>query len=259
MKKGFTLAEVLITLGIIGVVAAMTIPTLIQNTNSVKFASQFKKSISTLSQAALMAQAQYDIDYSLVTLKSSASPGQKGTAGQEGYQAGRGCGAHTVAGGDQSICGIFNNTLAGQTYYGAYGTDAVKAANGSTAYEIVDNGNNTLTPDGMYVYSLADGSYVGFNPNAVGCGLGAGNVLNAQALEAAPLKDCLGFIDVNGPTPPNKVVTCNTAGDTKLDPSASCDVARTGAAMGDVFPIVFHDGTVEPASNAAKMVLSRGK
>ena len=34
MKKGFTLAEVLITLGIIGVVAAMTIPTLIQNYNT---------------------------------------------------------------------------------------------------------------------------------------------------------------------------------------------------------------------------------
>ena len=31
MKKAFTLAEVLITLAIIGVVAAMTIPTLIQN------------------------------------------------------------------------------------------------------------------------------------------------------------------------------------------------------------------------------------
>lgn len=31
MKKGFTLAEVLITLGIIGVVAAMTMPSLIQN------------------------------------------------------------------------------------------------------------------------------------------------------------------------------------------------------------------------------------
>lgn len=30
MKNGFTLAEVLITLGIIGVVAAMTLPVLIQ-------------------------------------------------------------------------------------------------------------------------------------------------------------------------------------------------------------------------------------
>src|SRR5574344_1287216 len=32
-KKGFTLAEVLITLGVIGVVAAITIPTLMNNTN----------------------------------------------------------------------------------------------------------------------------------------------------------------------------------------------------------------------------------
>ena len=30
-QKGFTLAEVLITLGIIGIVAAMTIPNLIEN------------------------------------------------------------------------------------------------------------------------------------------------------------------------------------------------------------------------------------
>ena len=55
MKKcGFTLAEVLITLGIIGVVAAMTIPNLIANTNGAKFKSQFKKTLSTLNQAGLM-------------------------------------------------------------------------------------------------------------------------------------------------------------------------------------------------------------
>ena len=35
MKYGFTLAEVLITLGIIGVVAAMTIPTLIRGSSDV--------------------------------------------------------------------------------------------------------------------------------------------------------------------------------------------------------------------------------
>lgn len=34
---GFSLTEVLITIGIIGVVAALTIPTLIQNSNSKKF------------------------------------------------------------------------------------------------------------------------------------------------------------------------------------------------------------------------------
>ena len=49
-RFGFTLAEVLITLGIIGVVAAMTIPTLISNTNGAKFRSQFKKTLSTLNQ-----------------------------------------------------------------------------------------------------------------------------------------------------------------------------------------------------------------
>jgi prepilin-type N-terminal cleavage/methylation domain-containing protein len=48
--KAFTLAEVLITLGIIGVVAAMTLPTLIQNHKNRELQTQFKKSYSTLSQ-----------------------------------------------------------------------------------------------------------------------------------------------------------------------------------------------------------------
>ncbi len=41
----FTLAEVLITLGIIGVVAAMTIPSLIQNYQEKVLANQFKKKL----------------------------------------------------------------------------------------------------------------------------------------------------------------------------------------------------------------------
>ena len=35
MKQGFTLAEALITLGVVGIVAAMTVPVLISNTNGV--------------------------------------------------------------------------------------------------------------------------------------------------------------------------------------------------------------------------------
>ncbi len=52
MKKlGFTLAEVLITLVIIGVIAAMTVPSLMNNTNAQEFRSAFKKAISGANQA----------------------------------------------------------------------------------------------------------------------------------------------------------------------------------------------------------------
>ncbi len=56
-KNGFTLAEVLITLGIIGVVAAMTIPTLIANTRAAQLKSRYFKSYSTITQALKLMQA----------------------------------------------------------------------------------------------------------------------------------------------------------------------------------------------------------
>ena len=62
-QKAFTLAEVLITLGIIGVVAAMTIPTLIANTRAQQYRARLKKTISTISQSAKMSQAQYGFDF----------------------------------------------------------------------------------------------------------------------------------------------------------------------------------------------------
>jgi len=56
-KQGFTLAEVLITLGIIGVVAAMTLPTLIQKHQKRVLEKQFIKAYSLISQAAKKAEA----------------------------------------------------------------------------------------------------------------------------------------------------------------------------------------------------------
>ena len=58
MKKlGFTLAEVLITLVIIGVIAAMTVPTLMNNTQGQENKTAFKKAISSLNQALTMQYA----------------------------------------------------------------------------------------------------------------------------------------------------------------------------------------------------------
>ncbi len=58
-RAAFTLAEVLITLGIIGVVAAMTLPALITNYKEKQTVSQLKKVYSTLSQAWLMMENEY--------------------------------------------------------------------------------------------------------------------------------------------------------------------------------------------------------
>lgn len=51
MSKAFTLAEVLITLGIIGVVAAMTLPALINKTHGAQYRTALQKSYSILQQA----------------------------------------------------------------------------------------------------------------------------------------------------------------------------------------------------------------
>ena len=54
MKKfAFTLSEVLITLVIIGVVAAMTIPAFLNNSNQQEYKSAIKKAISAANQALM--------------------------------------------------------------------------------------------------------------------------------------------------------------------------------------------------------------
>ena len=61
-KHGFTLAEVLITLGIIGVVAAMTLPTLIQKHQKKTWVEQLKKSVTTIENGFKMALAEDGVD-----------------------------------------------------------------------------------------------------------------------------------------------------------------------------------------------------
>ena len=267
-RFGFTLAEVLITLGIIGVVAAMTIPTLIANTNGAKFRSQFKKSISTLNQAALMAQAQYDFDYAGTT---ESCPGTQAA----------GAAQHPES--VMTFCSVLNGTLTGQTYVGPANTIQRNNNGSSIAYSWVKS--VTLgAPSDYYAYTMADGSIVGFKKGAYGCELPIGSQLTGDLIKTAGnhpvstttgsgadavttltggLGTCLGFIDVNGATLPNKEVTCtddkkNTAAEL-VKVETPCTVKNDAKHMTDVFPIVFHDATVEPASNAAKYVLTTSK
>ena len=71
-KHGFTLAEVLVTLGIIGVVAALTTPALIQNVGNAKVGPKLQKAKATFETAAEMMLTDQNAN-SLFGISSDAS------------------------------------------------------------------------------------------------------------------------------------------------------------------------------------------
>lgn len=61
-KNAFTLAEVLITLGIIGIVAAMTLPAVVNKFQQKTLEAAFKKSVALVSQSLLRAKSEAGLD-----------------------------------------------------------------------------------------------------------------------------------------------------------------------------------------------------
>ena len=72
-KNGFTLAEVLITLAIIGVVATLTLPSLMSNTQEQQAVTAFRKAMNTLNEAAQMNAAVDGFDYG--DINAGTTPG----------------------------------------------------------------------------------------------------------------------------------------------------------------------------------------
>ena len=77
------MAEVLITLGIIGVVAAMTIPTLMNKIQNRMFVAQLKKEYSTLQQGFRMMLAQEGVE----SLSHTECGNEWGFLGSVGFSA----------------------------------------------------------------------------------------------------------------------------------------------------------------------------
>ncbi len=246
IRKAFTLAEVLITLGIIGVVAAMTIPTLITNTRSSQYRSKFKKTISTLSQAARMSQAQYGFDYAGINAICSKDGGKEHPENV------------------MSVCSILNGTLSGYTYY-ANATDIKMNKNGKITNYTITPGYFINTDPGarnlnqLQAYVLNDGTIVAISKlmgNALGkCSLSIGKVI--EDTTSGEVQHCIGFIDVNGISLPNKEVSCSSGSNSLAQ--RDCIVKNDAEHMTDIYPIRFHDGIVEPASAAARYILKSAK
>ena len=244
-KCAFTLAEVLITLGIIGVVAAMTIPTLVSKTTANRYRAQYKKTVATLSQAARLSQSQYDFDFA----------GLEGTCINP---------ANDNPENVMTICAILNGTLTGASFH--YIKDlnmknGLKYGNNISAHiksgSFLSRGSYMI--NGGYAYILSDGSLVAINYKAgqFPCTLDlAKSVLDTNPTGQG-LSECFGFIDVNGVEGPNKEVSCSS-GDDSLEKD-TCIVKNDIKYVTDIYPIRFHDGVVEAGSAAARYVLKTTK
>ncbi len=173
-RFGFTLAEVLITLGIIGVVAAMTMPTLMNSTQGAQYKAAYKKALSAISQAVTLnvaldewsfADMTTDETYSLETMLKSRM--------------------NVV----RTETGTFNDPKNAK-YEAKIGL--ANHGQGVTAAEDTAGNVTLFFNDGiMFTYAPND---------ATGC---------TQA-EGATGKVCTGFIDVNGIKAPNRFVQCDT-------------------------------------------------
>ena len=232
----------LITLGVIGIVAAMTIPTLIANMTGARYRSQFKKAVSTLSQAARLNKANYGWDFADVNTGCYGSDFQKETS------------ENTM-----SICAILNSNLSSKQ-----GFILERDLKDMVGYK--QNGTSVgVTLGGVQytVYSLADGTLIGVRSISFskGCtlpiGARLGELLKNPANGGyASMHSCTGFIDVNGLSLPNEETKCST-GTTSKDVDVDCIVKTKD--IKDIFPVVFHDSIVEGATNAARYVLQTTK
>ncbi len=232
----FTLAEVLITIGIVGVIAALVIPNLIGAQDMAVSKTKFKKTLATLNEAGKLAKAQYGYNYSDLN---------------------NGCGAAYPPNLDNpetstSYCGIFNGTIKNFTWKGW--TTNIKTENGKI-YRI-EKSSNTEFLNSRYVYILQDGTIfaTGSSPSQ-NCHLELGETLDEEWISNH--MECIGFIDTNGINPPNKEVSCSDGNPTALAPEKNCSVKKDTKYITDIYPIVFHDSTVEPATNAAKAILNQ--
>ena len=232
--KGFTLAEVLITLGIIGVVAAMTMPTLINSTQGAQYKTAFKKSLTVLSQAVVMNIALNDYDLSQVVAGDENYADQDTDMGSQTlYDPGDADNWTIVSDTDNGDRGLF--------------TAAHGATNAGAEYT-GDLSNATFPADNTVLF-MNDGIAFIFDNTQSNCmaadtGVGVDND-----------NYCYGFIDVNGQKAPNRVVQCDGvdgSGATADDiDEATCNVSNPT----DIYPIALHDQSIIPASVAARAVL----
>ena len=219
-REGFTLAEVLITLTIIGVISALTLPAIQSNTAANRNRVTLKNTMAILSQAAQNNMDTEGWNYSHIVDDCGAVAAAREQNSMDNY----------------SICGLMNSNLTGETLLGMNSTIG--------SYSVADDLPTSYS--GMVHYQLANGAVVGLHMLNHGTNCREDNIDH----------NCLGYIDVNGFAGPNRTIKCANgtqkySWEENYDArTRTCEVERTTNA--DTFPIAFYGTTIELVSDAAR-------
>lgn len=226
-KNGFTLAEVLITLAIIGVVATLTLPALMTNTQEQQAKTALKKGINTLTEAAQMHQAIAGVDFG-----SISSPNTANSTDDE-----------------QSLYRL----LAERTQMDLRKSEAANA----TTMKMGQASNNSAN----FVVFFRDGSALSFNPANTVTTASAAHALNGGQVGSTQ-PDGLPYgiaaiYDTNGTKGPNVLSNCqsnttqNFATEYKANASTACNT-KTNRVIKDQFGVRLRGGFAVPNGEAAR-------
>ncbi|MDO5436705.1 MAG: type II secretion system protein [bacterium] len=233
MKKGFTLAEVLITLAIIGVVAAVSIPSVISNSQQQEFKTGLRKAVSVLNSAitmnmALDGETPYDNANLFGFLMKHMAVMESVTDLRTKYAV-------------QAISG--NAQWSNAAFYTTDGMRfELRAGNKSQKHKLYES-------DYYVCYGSTVGDYtVNIGQNCNGCGsLGLNN--NTDNTTKTP---CLVTVDVNGDRKPNPAnINCKDTSCAK--PYKFSD--PEGKRLVDMFTIMITDKEAIPYGVAAQKAM----
>ena len=231
-KRAFTMAEVLIALTIIGVIAVITIPSLTGKTSSKQFVATYKKSIATIEQALKMAS----VDGKDASAKIVNGVYAVGQALIDNVGAIKMTNPWTLKASSNSVWSI------------------APAVPGTTV-----PGNSVNTTDAQVFMFKDKQAYLIVPAQGGGRCYSAGKpVVSGQTINYLG-SYCLAYIDVNGNKGPNQVISCDNQ--TTVMPATFSlniqpgDCTLTQESITDVYPVVIYDDKIIPATPAAAAVL----
>lgn len=257
MKKAFTMAEILLSLTIIGVIATLVLPTVTNGTAGKQFLATYKKEMSVINQSVDMNYALKGWDFSGTrdnygtavsdilrdrvgmtrdertwTITGVAGSGYKFDCEKVGYAT-----KDTVCFAANATPSIDVNTKnSNNTYSVAY---TMKDGLSSLILLGASDANGTLTmpcnAPGQRVYIPAQGE-------------------DSPATYSTTAHYCLAYLDVNGPKGPNAIATCSNG--VQNDGKILGDDISVGACqissnmIHDVYPVLIFGDSVVPATAA---------